>query len=112
MSFGAAYGRELVNNLIGTADKAIIDIASIGRLLLLTGASCFMVAHNHPGGKVTPSKEDHTVTSKLAELGKLLGIPLIEHLVISRNGYFSFYEHHPSYFGRLEADQVAEVSIC
>jgi DNA repair protein RadC len=46
--------------------------------------------HNHPSGNTEPSKEDIAITQRLAEVGKIVGIKVIDHVIINRNGYFSF----------------------
>ena len=56
------------------------------------GAAHVIVAHNHPSGDPTPSAEDHRLTRSLYEAGKLLGIPVTDHVVVARNGFFSFAE--------------------
>lgn len=55
-------------------------------------ASALIVAHNHPSGNLNPSDDDRRTTVQLKSAGELLGIPLIDHIVFSRNGYFSFKE--------------------
>jgi DNA repair protein RadC len=52
-----------------------------------------VVAHNHPSGRLDPSPEDREITTRLHEAGNIIGIALLDHLVISRDGYFSFVEH-------------------
>ncbi len=56
-------------------------------------ASSLIVAHNHPSGSLTPSREDLQVTRQLKEAGKILGIKLLDHIIFSPRGYFSFLEH-------------------
>ena len=54
-------------------------------------ASGIIVLHNHPSGDPLPSEEDKRITSRLEEAGQLMGIPLLGHLIIGRNGgYYSF----------------------
>jgi DNA repair protein RadC len=52
-------------------------------------AASIIVAHNHPSGSLTPSVADLEVTKRLAATGELLGIELLDHIIISRNGYIS-----------------------
>jgi DNA repair protein RadC len=52
------------------------------------------VAHNHPSGQVKPSQKDITLTQQLAAAGQLLGVPLRDHIVITKAEYFSFQQHH------------------
>jgi len=55
-----------------------------------------MVAHNHPSGNLTPSREDRELTRRLADAGKLMEIKLREHLIlgIDENGKSSYYSFH------------------
>lgn len=55
-------------------------------------ACAIIVAHNHPSGDLTPSTEDRQVTQKLHQAGKTLGINLLDHIIFSQRGYFSFQE--------------------
>ncbi|MSR88379.1 MAG: DNA repair protein RadC [Candidatus Margulisbacteria bacterium] len=55
-------------------------------------ASSIVVAHNHPSGSLTPSQEDLEVTEKLIQAGKILGIPLLDHIIFSTKGFYSFTE--------------------
>lgn len=55
-------------------------------------AAAIIVAHNHPSGQLDPSKQDLQVTEELKSAAKILGIRLLDHLIISRSGYFSFQE--------------------
>ena len=61
-------------------------------------AHCVMVAHNHPGGDSTPSEGDMETTRQLMTMSKDLGIPLLDHLVISTSGFVSIREllQHPA----------------
>jgi len=51
-----------------------------------------IVAHNHPSGNLTPSPEDRAVTRRLKEAGALIGVNLLDHLILTRDGYYSFSE--------------------
>ena len=55
-------------------------------------ASAVIVCHNHPSGEVEPSEEDVDCTKKLLEASKIIGIPILDHIIIACNGYFSFME--------------------
>jgi len=52
----------------------------------------FIVAHNHPSGDLTPSKEDKKITARLKECGELLGIKMLDHVIVTENDYYSFKE--------------------
>ena len=55
-------------------------------------ASSIVCLHNHPSGDLIPSSADIELTKALVDIGKLNGIPVIDHLIISDDGYYSFYE--------------------
>ncbi|MDA8165746.1 MAG: DNA repair protein RadC [Desulfobacteraceae bacterium] len=59
---------------------------------ILDRAASVLLAHNHPSGALTPSSDDLAVTRRLRESGELLGIPVLDHLIVSGKGYFSFQE--------------------
>jgi DNA repair protein RadC len=57
---------------------------------LKTASSALVLAHNHPSGSLVPSLSDKEVTKKLKEAARLLDIQLLDHVLISKGGYFSF----------------------
>ena len=79
---------------IGTINTSIVHPREIFKEAYLLSASYIICIHNHPSGDSTPSKEDIELTKKINELGKLHAIPLIDHLIIGKNNYFSFYENN------------------
>lgn len=78
---------------IGSANKSIVHPRDIFKEAIKYSAVKLMVLHNHPSGDPTPSEEDITFTSRLIECGKLLQIPLLDHVIIGQNTYYSFYDH-------------------
>ena len=56
-------------------------------------AAAVIFLHNHPSGDEAPSREDRELTSRLAACGRLLGIPMLDHIVIGADRYFSFADH-------------------
>jgi DNA repair protein RadC len=56
-------------------------------------AAALVVAHNHPSGRTEPSPEDREVTSRLHAAGETLGVRLLDHVIFSLEGYYSFLEH-------------------
>ena len=52
-----------------------------------------MLCHNHPSGDVTPSMQDDETTDKLIEIGKMMQVRVIDHLIIGSDSYFSYYEN-------------------
>ena len=72
--------------LVGTvADPKLIFIAA-----LKVAASHIILAHNHPSGNLKPSIQDKQLTQKIKDGGKLLEIVVMDHLIISKDGYYSF----------------------
>ena len=79
---------------IGSVNKSIANPREIFKYAYLTSASFIICIHNHPSGDPTPSKEDITITKNLYELGNLHAIYLVDHLIIGKNAYYSFYENN------------------
>ncbi len=75
---------------IGSLDSATVHPREVFRPAIAVGAGALIVAHNHPTGDASPSGPDRNVTERLTEVGALLGIPLLDHLVIGSDAYFSF----------------------
>ncbi len=61
-------------------------------------AVSILVAHNHPSGNLEPSESDLVATKRLVEVSKTMGIPLLDHLIVSENGFLSLRERYPNYF--------------
>lgn len=78
---------------VGSLMSTIVRPPEVFKFLLMTNAASFVVAHNHPSGILTPSKEDVDVTYRLAEVGNVMGIKLIDHLIVSNDWYYSMMEH-------------------
>lgn len=78
----------------GTVNKVNIDSRSTFRNLILCNAVSAIIAHNHPSGDPTPSPGDLKMTELLVEQGKLLEIPIIDHIIIGKNKYFSFADNN------------------
>ena len=55
-------------------------------------AASIILAHNHPSGQLFPSRADKQVTTRLKEAGKLIGIDIIDHIILTPEGYYSFQE--------------------
>lgn len=78
----------------GTVSQCPAHPREIFRFLIQSNASAFMMAHSHPSGVCKPSNMDRRVTRQISKVGSLVGIPLVDHLVITENNYFSFADHH------------------
>jgi DNA repair protein RadC len=76
----------------GGMDAAVLDPRVIFGIALQAASAGILLAHNHPSGKLDPSDKDVEVTRRLRRAGELLGIPLHDHLIVSRTGVFSMAE--------------------
>lgn len=74
----------------GARDRVDVSIPDVIRLPLVDGAHSFVVAHNHPSGKHSPSKADDEITKAIAHGANAVGINLVDHLVIGARGYYSY----------------------
>ena len=74
----------------GGLDSSPVDPRLVFAVALQTASAAIMVAHNHPSGKLEPSGHDVAITRKLAQGAKLLGIRLVDHLILNREGSYSF----------------------
>lgn len=79
---------------IGTLDTVIAHPREVFADAIADRAASVIIAHNHPGGSITPSQKDITLTQQLVAAGQLLGIHLRDHIIITKKEYFSFRQHH------------------
>jgi len=77
---------------IGTINSSVVHPREIFKHAYLNSASYIVCIHNHPSGDSSPSIEDKNLTESLIEIGKINGIPLLDHLIIGNDNYYSFYE--------------------
>ncbi len=76
----------------GTLNASLVHPREVFRAAILGIGASIIVAHNHPSGNSEPSKEDIEVTRQLTESGKIIGIPVNDHLIFTENGFTSFAE--------------------
>ena len=67
--------------------ESLVHPREVFRLAIHNNASSVIVAHNHPSGDPTPSREDIAVTNRIKEAGKILGIDLLDHIVVGSHSY-------------------------
>ncbi|MBR5172091.1 MAG: DNA repair protein RadC [Phascolarctobacterium sp.] len=84
-------GTEVVSE--GSLSSSIVHPREVYAPAMLHHAAAIMVAHNHPSGDSKPSLEDEEVTRMLSRSGKVLGIPMIDHVIIGDGNYYSFLEN-------------------
>jgi len=76
----------------GILDSSLVHPREVFRAAIAEAAAGVIVAHNHPSGNPTPSADDRAVTRQLVEAGRILDIPVYDHLIVGGDHYFSFAE--------------------
>jgi DNA repair protein RadC len=79
---------------MGLVNKAPVHPREVFADIIAERASAVIVAHNHPSGDLSPSAEDMKITKQLKEAAAILGLSLLDHIIFSTRGYYSFAEHH------------------
>lgn len=77
----------------GSLTASVVHPREVFAAAVVNHAAALLVAHNHPSGDPTPSREDRNLTDVLSKAGDIMGIPLLDHLIIGDATYFSFKEH-------------------
>jgi len=77
---------------VGTLDASLVHPREVFKAAIRQSSASLILAHNHPSGDPRPSKEDIKLTHRLKESGELLGIPILDHVIIGDNKYFSMKE--------------------
>lgn len=75
---------------IGTVDSSVVHPREVFMIAIALASTAIVVAHNHPSGDPSPSSNDRAITRRLRDAGELLGIPLLDHVVIGDDTYYSF----------------------
>ena len=78
---------------VGTMDNVSFDPREVFSRAVAEKASGIILAHNHPEGDLKPSDADREMTFRIQKAGEIVGILLLDHIIFSRNNYFSFAEH-------------------
>jgi DNA repair protein RadC len=76
----------------GILNSSLVHPREVFRVAIAEAAAGMIVVHNHPSGDPTPSVDDRTVTRQLVEAGRLLDIPVYDHVIVAGDQYFSFAE--------------------
>lgn len=77
---------------VGSLNASIVHPREVFSEAIKNKAASVIFAHNHPSGDPEPSEDDLAITKRLVESGKILGIEIIDHIIITKNGFFSFKE--------------------
>jgi len=82
--------REIIS--IGSLNANLVHPREVFEPAVRNLAAQIILAHNHPSGDTEPSEEDLTITKRLVEAGKIMGIEVVDHIIVAKNGFFSFKE--------------------
>lgn len=77
---------------MGTINRSVVHPREIFKNAYLCSASGIICIHNHPSGDVTPSLEDKRLTKALVDISRIQNIPILDHVIIGEDNYFSFME--------------------
>ena len=77
---------------VGSLSGVEVHPREVFRGAIQNGAAKIIIAHNHPSGDVTPSRMDFDLTARLKEVGTMVGIPILDHIVFAAGGYLSLSE--------------------
>lgn len=95
ISLNGAYEVIAVRTVsVGLVNKTQVHPREVFADPLTDRATAIIVAHNHPTGNLTPSKDDMAITRQLKSAGETLGIRLLDHIIFSHKGYYSLLENH------------------
>ncbi|MEA3313477.1 MAG: DNA repair protein RadC [Caldisericota bacterium] len=75
---------------IGTLNQSLVHPREVFADAITDRAASIIFVHNHPSGNLTPSREDKLITERLIETGDIVGINVLDHIIVSKNGHFSF----------------------
>lgn len=78
---------------MGTINRSVVHPREIFKNAYLTSASGIICIHNHPSGDVKPSIEDRRLTKALVDIGNVQNIPILDHVIMGDDTYFSFMEN-------------------
>ena len=77
----------------GLLDRTVVHPREVFAEAIKRRASAIIIAHNHPSGCLEPSEADRDITQRLVLAGNILGVKLLDHLIFTEEGFFSFREH-------------------
>lgn len=91
---------------VGTVNNSSVTARDVFREAVKNNAASMILAHNHPAGSITPSKDDIYLTMEFIKLGRMMGIGVIDHLIIGKNNYYSLRESNGDLFANKEGDVI------
>ncbi len=82
--------RKIETVFVGTLDSAVIHPREIFKSAIRASSKSIILVHNHPSGNPAPSSDDLRITKQFVEVGKLVEISVLDHIIITKGGYYSF----------------------
>jgi len=76
----------------GTVDETLVHPRDVFKSAIITNSSSVVLVHNHPGETLRPSREDVATTNRLIETGRIIGIPVLDHIIVNDENYLSLKE--------------------
>ena len=77
---------------IGTLNQSLVHPREVFYPAIRDKSAAIIIAHNHPSGQLFPSRADTQVTTRLKDAGKLIGINVVDHIILTPDGYYSFQD--------------------
>lgn len=91
---------------IGTLNQVEVHLRDVFKFAVLMNAAAVIVGHNHPSGDPTPSRPDAELTQRVQEAGRLLDIPLLDHVIVGDDGSFVSFQANPARFASARAAET------
>ena len=79
---------------IGTVNQSLVHPREVFRPALMDNAVGLIISHNHPSGTLEASEADKRITDRLLEASKIMGIELLDHVIVTKEGYYSFRDQY------------------
>jgi DNA repair protein RadC len=76
---------------VGTLSLTVVHPREVFKAAILVNSSAIILAHNHPSGDPNPSREDITLTKRMEEAGKILGIRILDHIILGEESFGNYY---------------------
>lgn len=95
-SIHQVIGYHLVSQ--GTLSSSLVHPREVFKAALLSNAYTIVLAHNHPAGSAAASPDDIETTKQLVAAGKIMGVTVLDHLIVTHTAIFSIRENHPDLF--------------
>lgn len=86
-------GHQIISR--GTVSASLVHPREVFKAAIINNSYALIVAHNHPGGSLTPSPEDIETTRQLISAAKIIGISLLDHIIVASTGHYSLREQRP-----------------